>query len=167
LLLLALLGLFFITPVQGQNPSTLAGGLNFFAEIECKVLWGWGRNDRGQLGLSDNTNRPTPQPVPLSPALSGSPVSVCTGFAFMCVLDDKGEVGCTGQDTYGQTGVGDSAVDTNVLGIPTGVASVAHVSCGALSVLATTTEGGLMAWGYNGDGGLGLGNTTKSVWEPK
>jgi alpha-tubulin suppressor-like RCC1 family protein len=154
---LAVLGLFFLTAAQGQTHSTLAAGNNFFAEIEeGSGLWAWGANMNFNLGLGDDVNRPTPAPVPLLPALSGNPVSVCAGSGFMCVLDDQKYVACAGSASlYGFT---------SVLGIATGVSSVAHLACGHTSVHATTTEGALLSWGINHYGGLGLGHTTTPIF---
>jgi hypothetical protein len=147
-----------------QTHYTFAGGGVHFYQIQTDEVFGWGYNDYGQLGLGDNANRPTPQPVPLAPVLSGYPVSVCTGFYFSCVLDSNKDVACTGSDNYGQQGVGASRADANVLGVPTGVSSVVQLACGIQSVLVTTTTGSLMVWGYNGYEGPGQG-WANTEWE--
>jgi hypothetical protein len=133
-------------------------------QIQADEVFGWGSNYFGSLGLGDNANKPTPQPVPLAPALSGYPVSVCAGWYYSCVLDSNNDVACTGDDYYGQNGVGATWDDSNVLGVPTGVSSAVHLACGASSVLVTTATGSLMAWGNNYYGGLGLASVT-AVWE--
>jgi alpha-tubulin suppressor-like RCC1 family protein len=114
--------------------------------------------------MGDWAKRPTPQPVPLAPALSGYPVSVCTGWHFSCVLDSNKDVACTGKDDFGQQGTGDNGGYSIRLAIPTGVSSVVHLACGYNSVLATTKTGSLMAWGGNTYGGLGVASVT-AVWE--
>jgi alpha-tubulin suppressor-like RCC1 family protein len=152
-----------------QTHYAFAGGLRHFSQIQADEVFGWGANSFGQLGLGDNTNKPTPQSVPLAPALSGSPVSVCSGYYFSCVLDSNKDVACTGRDDEGQQGVGATAADTNLLTIPSGVSSVVHLACGSHSVLVTTTTGSLMAWGFNPSGGLGLPPVTAvdkyRLWE--
>jgi alpha-tubulin suppressor-like RCC1 family protein len=55
-------------------------------------------------------------------------------------------------------GAGATYVNSNILGMPTGVTGIAHVACGRGHVLATTTTGGLKIWGRNGSGALGLGH---------
>jgi alpha-tubulin suppressor-like RCC1 family protein len=164
-LLAVLVALFLTASVHGQTQYTLAAGEHFFLEIADGGLWGWGKNEFGNLGLGDQVNRPTPQPVSLSPALSGNPVSVCAGEAFHCVLDDEKNVACAGSDTYAQIGVGDSEVPTSVLIIPTGVSMVTQLACGPRSVMVTTTTGVLKGWGWNVFGGLGLGHSNTNVWE--
>jgi alpha-tubulin suppressor-like RCC1 family protein len=149
--------------------TTLAAGQEgHFLEITPSGLWGWGKNSFGQLGLGDSTNKPTPQPVTsFSSALSGDPFSVCAGTLFACVLDDEGAVACSGADQLGQLGVGANRGDTNaLLAVPIGGGKlIAHLACGGSSVLATTTEGGLISWGRNVEGQLGQAHTTSPVWE--
>jgi alpha-tubulin suppressor-like RCC1 family protein len=87
---------FLLPPAGVQGQTTLAAGENHFMQIEGNILYGWGWNTEGQLSQGDNTNKPTPQPVSLSPALSGNPVSVCAGWAHSCVLDDNNDMACTG-----------------------------------------------------------------------
>jgi alpha-tubulin suppressor-like RCC1 family protein len=154
-----------LSVVLGQTHSTLSGGYSHFVEIKPSGLYAWGVGNYGALGLgSGTTQSPTPMPVPLSPALTGVAVSVCTGTDFTCVLDDNGGVACTGVDLWGQMGDGNSRADQFVLGIPTGVSSVAHLACGYKSVLVATTTGALKTWGANGNGQLGL-TATQKVWE--
>jgi alpha-tubulin suppressor-like RCC1 family protein len=125
-------------------------------------------NTDGQLGLGDSTNKPTPAPVALTPALSGYAVSVCAGLFHTCVLDSDKKVACTGQDQWGQQGVGASNVATNVLvAVSTGGSDIAHLACGPYSVLVTTTDGNLLAWGINNEGQFGLGHQTSPVWVPE
>jgi alpha-tubulin suppressor-like RCC1 family protein len=166
-LLLALAGLLvFLFPACVQGQTTLAAGGQHFLQIQANIVYAWGYNAYGQLGQGDNINRPTPQPVSLAPAQSGNPVSVCGGMSFSCVLDDNNDLACTGRDSYGQQGEGANRTDTNMMAMPPGVASVAHLACAYGSVLATTTTGALVVWGRNLDGELGVGHTSE-VWEPE
>jgi alpha-tubulin suppressor-like RCC1 family protein len=160
-LLVALIGLLvFLLSAGVQGQTTLAAGYYHFLQIKGNTVYGWGRNSSGQLGLGENTDKPTPQPVPLAPTQSGNPVSACAGNWHSCILDDENNLSCTGNDYFGQTGVGLSDVNTNLLGMPTGVSSVAHVGCGGSAVYVTTTTGALMTWGKNDDGQLGLAPAT-------
>jgi alpha-tubulin suppressor-like RCC1 family protein len=168
LTILVVVGLFLAACVQGQTHSTLAAGYGHFMEIKSGGLLGWGWNTGGQLGLGDNTNKPTPAPVALTPALSGYAVSVCAGLSHTCVLDSDKKVACSGADFDGQQGVGASNVATNVLvAVPTGGSDIAHLACGYASVHVTTTDGNLLAWGRDVYGMLGLGHDNHPVWVPE
>jgi alpha-tubulin suppressor-like RCC1 family protein len=164
-MLIALAMLAFLSPACVQGHTTLTIGQHHSMQIDKdQTLWGWGYNNAGQLGKGDTSNAPTPQPVPLTPALSGDPVSVCAGPYFTCVLDSNKDVACTGSDLYGQMGEGGSQADKNVLEVPTGVALVDHLGCGSYSVLATTSTGNLLVWGKDSEGQLGRGSTSSQVW---
>jgi alpha-tubulin suppressor-like RCC1 family protein len=164
-MLIALAVMAFLFPESVLGHTTLASGDQHNMLIDKDlVVWGWGWNNGGQLGQGDNTDQPTPQPVPLTPALSGNPVSVCTGYAHTCILDSNKDVACTGKDGYGQVGEGGSQTNTNVLGIATGVGLVDHLACGYYHVLATTSTGTLLVWGFDLYGQLGRGTTDDAVW---
>jgi alpha-tubulin suppressor-like RCC1 family protein len=158
----------FLFPACVQGHTTLAAGTFHYMQIDKdQTLWGWGGNYMGQLGKGDTGGtEPTPQPVPLAPALSGDPVSVCAGSSFTCVLDSNKDLACTGSDLYGALGEGAYEADRNVLGIPTGVALVDHLACGNHVVLATTSTGTLLVWGKDSYGQLGRGGgIDPAVWE--
>lgn len=62
----------------------------------------WGRNLEGELGLGDNTDRPTPTP------LLEAPLSlISTGRFHSCQRRAAGSIWCTGENQQGQLGVGD------------------------------------------------------------
>jgi alpha-tubulin suppressor-like RCC1 family protein len=148
-----------------RTHSTFAGGINHFVHIQTDEVYSWGFNFIGQLGLGDTTTQTTPQPVTLSPALSGTPVSVCAGAFFSCVLDSNGDVSCTGSDFYGQIGVGAGEISESLFSATaTGVSSVTQLACGSGNVLVTTTTGALKSWGKNSYGQLGL-TAVPRVWE--
>jgi alpha-tubulin suppressor-like RCC1 family protein len=161
-MLIAIATMAFLFPVCVQGHVTLAAGTSHYVQIVNTEVYSWGENNSGQLGQGDFLPKQTPQPVSLSPALNADPLSLCSGNSFVCVLDTANELACTGNNFSGQMGVGTSG-NTNVLGIPTGVSSVAHVACGVYSVLATTTSGALRVWGLNKYGLLGLADAEK-VW---
>jgi hypothetical protein len=164
LVALAMMAFFFPVCVQGHAPLA-AGAYHSMLIDKDLLLWGWGNDFYGQLAQGDNTNKPTPQPVTLAPALAGDPVSVCAGDRFSCVLDSFKNVACSGNDDYGQQGSGVGRTETNVLGIATGLSDVTNLSCGPVQGLATTKTGALMVWGWDGYGQLGTGTSTSEIWE--
>jgi alpha-tubulin suppressor-like RCC1 family protein len=166
-LLYVLVAIFLAATVQGQTHSTFSGGQYFFVQIqEGSGLFGWGHNYYGNLGLGDYNKRPTPQPVGLSPALSGNPVSLCTGDFHHCVRDDQNFVACTGRSDSGQVGGGVYSEFNSLHAVPTGISEVAHLACSRYSTMVTTTTGALKVWGRNLYGGLGLGHNSATQFVP-
>jgi alpha-tubulin suppressor-like RCC1 family protein len=165
-LLIAFVMMAFLFPACAQGHTTLVIGVYNNMHIDNELaVWAWGSNLNGELGQGDNIQKPTPQPVTLSPALGGDAVSLCAGWAHICVLDSNKDVACTGRDEFGQVGSGDSRADMNVLTPAVGVSDVAHLGCGYRAGLATTTTGKLMVWGRDTYAQLGLGTSAPSVWE--
>jgi len=123
------------------------------------TLWAWGRNNLGQLGLSDITDR-------------SSPVQIGTGTDWASLNDNNsnaifqasfaiktnGTLWVWGLNTSGQLGLGNTTNRSSPvqLGTDTDWASVIHNS---RTVFALKTNGSLWAWGLNSNGMLGLGNT--------
>jgi alpha-tubulin suppressor-like RCC1 family protein len=92
------------SPVDvGQLFVTAATGLDHSLAIDRNFqVWAWGRNDAGQLGLGDTTDRSTPTLV------SGLPnenfVKVAGGRKHSCAITELGDVWCWGDNTYNQAG---------------------------------------------------------------
>ncbi len=75
---------------------------HFFAVDVQGVLYAWGRNERGQLGLRDTVNRYIPTVVPGLPPV----VAVAVGKSHTLVACAGGEVFAAGDNSRGQCGVG-------------------------------------------------------------
>lgn len=76
------------------------------------VLYCWGRNQEGQLGLDDTDSRQTPARV------SDRCSDIDVGRFFTCIVDGSGVLACAGENNHGQLGTGDRdrrAVFTPVL----------------------------------------------------
>jgi alpha-tubulin suppressor-like RCC1 family protein len=127
---------------------TAAGG------VQC-----WGENGHGQLGNGTMTASATPVPVR---GLDAGVVAVGAGDQDTCALTERGSVRCWGHNEYGQLGDGttrDSAVPVRVVGLDSGVVAV---GAGFQHTCAMLGGGGLMCWGYNFEGQLGIGASTLS-----
>jgi alpha-tubulin suppressor-like RCC1 family protein len=125
---------------------TAAGG------VKC---WGW--NGTGQLGDGTTTHRSTPVDVT---GLTSSAQAVTVGDSFTCALTTGGGVKCWGSNMYGRLGNGttnNSSIPVDVVGLPSGAASL---SLGAFHACAVTTTGAAQCWGLNSSGQLGDGTTT-------
>jgi len=117
-------------------------------------LFSWGRNNFGQLGLGDATNR-------------SSPVQVSTGWetpssgagSSLCTKTD-GTLWAWGRNQYGQLGQNNTTVRSS----PVQVGALTNwltPSGGAGFSTCIKTDGTLWSWGRNNNyGQLGLGNTT-------
>jgi len=114
----------------------------------------WGRNESGQLGDGTITNRLTPTAVG---GLAGGVTRVAGGYYHTCVLTTGAGVACWGSNRDGELGDGTTTsrrTPTAVSSLGSGVAAVAagyHYTC------ALTTGGGVVCWGSDDSGQLGLG----------
>jgi len=120
-------------------------------------LWAWGCNDYGQLGLGDTTDRSKPTQVGTDTAWA----TVSCGADFTLARKTDGSLWAWGNNLWGQLGLGDGGGGSE-RSIPTLVGADsdwATVSCGADFTLARKTDGSLWAWGFNGGGQLGLGDS--------
>ncbi len=119
----------------------------------------WGRNQYGQLG-NDTTVMSTVAVSALLPA--GTAVTqVAGGYAFSLALTADGHIWAWGDNSSGQLGIGsttDSLVPVQVR-LPEG-ATVTAIAAGDDHVVALTSTGGLLAWGYNQYGQVGDATTT-------
>jgi alpha-tubulin suppressor-like RCC1 family protein len=135
---------------------------------------GWvfssGQNQSGQLGLGDTTSRSTFTRIEYFVTNSividkifaiGSRNAVNYQGAFF--LNAAGNVWACGYNAAGQLGVGDTTnrlTPTAISGAISGVVSISGSCSNQSSNFLITSGGALYACGYNGQGQLGLGDTT-------
>ena len=129
------------------------------------VLYGWGRNTYGQLGIGTTKNSPVRVPVFVGGILSGQRVvSISAGGFHSLVLDSSGALYSWGRNNYGQLGIGTASnspapVPVFVGGILSGK-RLASVSAGGSYSHVLDSSGAIYGWGRNNYGQLGDGTTT-------
>ena len=127
-------------------------------------MWGFGRNDYGQLGLGDNINRNVP--IQISEKIR---FIACSEYHTV-IINWNYEVWVFGRNDYGQLGLGHNETRNipNPL-IGSGPTRQAHiksrfVACGAFYTMLIALDNSLWAFGTNNYGQLGLGdNLDKNI----
>ena len=114
----------------------------------------WGRNDSGQLGIGNTSNRSTPTDVV---GLSSGVAAVGSGGSgeHTCAITAGGGLKCWGRNHWGQVGDGtitNRLAPVNVVGLGTGVAAVSE---GAFHTCALQS-GQAKCWGQNSYGQLAI-----------
>ena len=119
------------------------------------TLWVWGKAYNGQLAKNSNTNCSSPTQIPGS--WSSIHIKQYMGWA----LKTDGTLWSWGDNPWGAQGVNDRTTRSSPVQVP-GTWSTNDYSFAGASYQAACikTNGTLWVWGYNGDGMLGLNNTT-------
>jgi len=120
-------------------------------------LWTWGRNNNGQLGLNDTTNRSSPVQVGLLNIWEKLPQN---SYQHGLSITSDGALWSWGFNNHGQLGLGNTVNRSS----PVQVGALktwafATGGFGAESSLAIKTDGTFWTWGVNGSGQLGHSNT--------
>lgn len=147
--------------------SIAAGTYHSFALCSDGTLAAWGYNGNGELGNGGTGFSQLPVLVDSSGVLAGKTISsVVAGSFHSFALCTDGTLAGWGYNAYGQPGnnsVNPSTVPTlvNISGMLSGK-TIVSASAGYYHTLALCSDGTLAAWGFNGDGELGNGDTTSS-----
>jgi alpha-tubulin suppressor-like RCC1 family protein len=146
------------------------------------VLWSWGDNQYGQLGLGPNVtptyvNPGTNPPVtnafadPQQVTLVTDVIGMAAGFHHTIILKGDGTVWTCGRNNFGQLGYGTQddvsgghptpgLVQVQVLGQTQALSDIVSVAAGDYYSLALQRDGAVWGWGYNANGELGDGTQT-------
>ncbi|RZK47022.1 MAG: T9SS type A sorting domain-containing protein, partial [Hymenobacter sp.] len=136
--------------------SLAAGSTHALALRQNGTLWAWGGNYNSQVG---NGATATAQPTPVQLG-TATWLSISAGNSFSLAVRQDGTLWGWGSNDQGQLGLGTTASPQKT---PTQIGTVTtwkSVSGGGSHTLAVRQDGTLWAWGYNGLGQLGTGNTT-------
>jgi alpha-tubulin suppressor-like RCC1 family protein len=132
---------------------------------ESGVVYCWGDNSRGQLGVGDNVSRARPE---VAVNLNGKKaVSVAAGFEHTCALTDDYYIYCWGAGTEEQLGFVnvDSNVPVFVSNVFDGITKLSagfSTSCGIATTGAYVNQ--TICWGSNDEGQMGWQNIYSSPY---
>lgn len=134
------------------NINLVKSGNRHSAATTSDGLYTWGSNSYGQLGLPELTETLVPRLA--YPGIRAAQLEL--GWFHTAVLADDGRLHMAGRADLGQLGKPDcmkSMEFEQVLG------GVQAISSGSEHILAQTTQG-VLGWGWNEHGNLGLGDYT-------
>lgn len=117
---------------------------------EDGTLWAAGHNNRGQLGLGDNTDRDVFTQVGVEIGWK----YVACGSDFSMAIDADNHIRSTGRNVCGQLGLND--LNNRNTFVQVNFDEWAMVSCGDSHALAIQLDGTMLGAGYNIGGELGV-----------
>jgi len=140
-----------------------AGGFHTLALAEDGDLYSWGKNDDGQLGLGDTTNRNSPKHV----SDGGRKYKAITAGRYNAfAIAENGDLYSWGVDIWGELGIGSpisypslTPIFTTPQHVSDGGRKYKAIAAGTYHTLALAENGDLYSWGNNLFGGLGLGHS--------
>jgi alpha-tubulin suppressor-like RCC1 family protein len=152
-----------VSSLNGKTIVAIAAGfLRSFAIDSDGRVYGAGWNENAQAGLGDRNNRYVFTEVS---SLSGKQiVAMSTGYNHSLALASDGKVYATGDNEYGQLGLGNA----NLFSEFTEVSSLSGkkiiaIEAGYNHSLALASDGKVYGAGSNGSGQLGLGDSGKGT----
>ncbi len=134
------------------------GGFSLILTTEG-VLYAFGCNQYGQLGIGDNEQRQSMVPISLSKR--ERVVKIAAGDAFAVALTERGQVYTWGRNAEGELGLG----DVRDRSLPTLVSNfvaneeIVDVTAGSNFVVTLSKSGTIWTWGSNKRGQLGNGSS--------
>ncbi|MDY3777872.1 MAG: hypothetical protein SOZ53_03325 [Candidatus Onthovivens sp.] len=137
--------------------SVYCGGDHTLILKNDGTLWGCGRNEYGQLGLGDTTNRTAF--IQIATNTDDIKSVYCGGYHTFILKNDGTLWGC-GRNYEGQLGLGDTTDRTTFTQITTNADDIKSVYCGGYHTFILKNDDTLWGCGYNGHGNLGSGDTT-------
>jgi alpha-tubulin suppressor-like RCC1 family protein len=128
---------------------------------------GWGLNSNGELGDSSQTNRQVPVPVTSTGVLAGKTiVALAAGYMHSLALCSDGTLAAWGANLYGEVGDNTTIQRSTPVAVNTasGVSAlygktVVTISAGYYLSVALCSDGTVVTWGVNTNGGLGDATT--------
>ena len=132
----------------------------------------WGNNDAGQLGLGHRNHigdDPEEMEQPFSAMDTGQrlAIAIAVGGNHTCVMFSDGQIGCFGDNAFGQLGLGHTdnrgtrpehmGANVVLVSLPDGTRAVS-LAAGGQHVCAVLDDASVRCWGRGDSGQLGLGS---------
>ena len=144
-------------------------GYNTYIIKNNGQIMGCGSNAYGQLNSTDTNNKTSFTSI----ATNMEHIDLVAGHSYTFLLRNDGSILSTGYNYNGQLGLGDNVNKTGFTTISSPkrltknyitdelkIENIAQVRAGYLSTYVITKAGNLYSCGYNGNGELGLGDTS-------
>lgn len=152
--------------LSGVTFTNIACGWDFSCGVtDSQLLFVWGSNSYGQLGLpKEHFSDPT-KPV----RLQVNACAVSMGLRHTAIINSKGEVWVTGCGKHGQLGLGPEVLSSDRFQCVQKTGKISHVACGQNHTIAWSSEDhALYVWGDNKHGQLLLGaDKFKKIFVPQ
>ncbi len=154
------------TPVSIQGSkktfsSITIGAKHTIAIDNNYVLWGWGYNFYGQLGVNSTVSRRTPV------SIQGAKKTFCqikSGNNHTVGIDKNGQIWGWGYNFYGQLGVNSTASDRcTPVSIQGAKKTFCQITAGRNHTIGIDKNGQVWGWGRNGYGQLGDNSITSRL----
>jgi len=137
--------------------SKAVAGERFAIAIKTDgTLWSWGANNLGQLGIGNTTYYSSPKQIGALTNWS----KITAGGNFCAVIKTDGTLWAWGGNANGQLGLGNTTYSFSSPQQVGALTNWSQISAGNRFCIAVKTDGTLWSWGSNGNGQLGLGNST-------
>ncbi|XP_072351450.1 probable E3 ubiquitin-protein ligase HERC4 isoform X2 [Scyliorhinus torazame] len=153
-----------VTSLTGMPVAQItAGGEHSFALSLSGAVFGWGRNDRGQLGLKDTEDRHKPNYVKLLECKKT--IHISCGEEHTAVLTKDGLVYTFGAGSYGQLGHNSTKdeIKPRLVGYLFGK-RVSQIACGSDHTLVfVASSGEIYSFGRGENGQLGNRETSDQL----
>ena len=151
-----------IKELSKQKIKEIFVGWDFeLALNEDNQIFGWGRNNHGELGRGDNSKKnEILKPQKIDFQTKEKIKEICCGYHHTLVLSLNGLLYGWGDNQYGQLGLNkeESVNEPQIIEITENQEKFQYIHCYENSSFAITTNRLLFSWGYNGWRILGQGN---------
>ena len=144
--------------------AKIVGGYNHFIVLNADgKVYGWGYNGCGQLGLGNTSNYTTPVYLNMD-----NVIDITARGNYTAILKKDGTVWMAGYNGNGELGINDTSSQSSFVQVKnedgTGfLTNIKDIESGVNTMYAITNDGEVYAWGYNGYGQMGFGDTSSRL----
>jgi alpha-tubulin suppressor-like RCC1 family protein len=154
----------FLEPVEIlKTADQIAGGKSFTLALKDGVVYGWGRNHKGQLGTGFGmavdmySMEQVPYLLDADELLNGRVIKVAAGPDHACCITDGGELFTWGSQLFLEPVRVPEVLHTKII----------DIACGRDYSMALSEDSHIYIWGAGKTGVLGLGTNNKNLNQAK